>query len=108
MGARSTGDQALATTADILYIMQNSRIPDEYKIGRTSNVEQRRLQLGMCMNFEMVVLATFPLWGHMETDIKRMLEPRRVKMGLPFHSHSHKLASVHCFAPLCFLDSGCI
>ena len=71
----------MATTADILYIMHNNRIPGEYKIGRTNNVEQRRLELGKCMNFEMVVLATFPLWGHMETEIKRMLEPRRVKMG---------------------------
>ena len=77
----SAEEHALAVTLDILYIMQNSRIPGEYKIGRTSNVEQRRLQLGRCMNFEMVVLATFPLWGHLETELKRALEPRRVNMG---------------------------
>ena len=74
-------EPVLAVTEDTLYIMQNNRIPNEYKIGRTSNVGQRRLELGKCMNFEMVVLATFPFWGHLETDIKRRLEPHRVKMG---------------------------
>ena len=80
-GSLLAEEAVLAVTEDILYIMQNSRIPNEYKIGRTSTVGQRRLSLGSCMNFEMVVLATFPLWGHLETEIKRRLEPHRVKMG---------------------------
>ena len=49
-----------------LYVMTNSRIPDEYKVGRSKGVEQRREDMQNGQNFKMVVVATFPGAGYAE------------------------------------------
>ena len=64
--------------ASDLYVMQNSRIPGELKIGRSQDVEARRHSLQRSQNFRMLVLAVFPQAGHMERSVHEMLAYCRV------------------------------
>ena len=45
---------------DDLYVMENSRIPGEVKIGRSSNPENRKKSLQASQNFRINLLAAFP------------------------------------------------
>ena len=56
-----------------LYVMQNSRIAAELKIGRSRDVEARRRSLQASQNFKMLVLAVFLQAGHIETSVHRIL-----------------------------------
>jgi len=61
-----------------LYVMQNSRIPGELKIGRSQCVEDRRHSLQRSQNFRMLVLAVFPGAGNIEGCVHEMLAYCRV------------------------------
>ena len=61
-----------------LYMMQNSRIPGELKIGRSQDVEARRRSLQRSQNYRMLVLAVFPQAGNIEGCVHEMLSYCRV------------------------------
>ena len=61
-----------------LYVMQNSRIAGELKIGRSCDVELRRRSLQASHNFTMVLLAVFPCAGHIETSVHAILNYCRI------------------------------
>ena len=61
-----------------LYVMQNSRIPGELKIGRSQDVEARRRSLQRSQNYRMLVLAVFPQAGNIEGCVHEMLSYCRV------------------------------
>ena len=74
-------DPPLATPLS-LYILHNTRIPGELKIGKTSrNVDERVRDLCACQNFQIETLCIFPGMGEIEARVHRMLENRRVKSG---------------------------
>ena len=64
-----------------LYIMSCSRIPGEYKIGRSHNPHERAQELQRGHNFEMIVHAVFPNLGHRELDVHMALRHCRVQAG---------------------------
>ena len=64
-----------------LYIMQNSRIPGELKIGYSKDVERRRKELEAGQNFKMIVLATFPGKGYLEKEVHNHLKEFKVTEG---------------------------
>ena len=64
-----------------LYVMANSRIPGEYKVGRSKGVEQRREDLQNGQNFKMEIVATFPGNGYAEGWVHDRLAPSRVHEG---------------------------
>ncbi len=64
-----------------LYVMANSRIPGEYKVGRSKSVEQRREDLQNGQNFKMVIVATFPGAGYAEGLVHDRLAHSRVNEG---------------------------
>ena len=68
----------VAGMADDLYVMQNSRISDEVKIGRSKDPEKRRKALLASQNYRMNILAVFPEAGHIETQVHSMLSYCRV------------------------------
>ena len=61
-----------------LYVMQNSRIPGEVKVGRSMDVEARRHSLQRSQNYRMLVLAVFPQAGNIEGSVHEMLSYCRV------------------------------
>ncbi len=61
-----------------LYVMQNSRIPGEVKVGRSMDVEARRHSLQRSQNYRMLVLAVFPQAGNIEGCVHKMLGYCRV------------------------------
>lgn len=65
-----------------LYVMENSRIPSELKVGRSRNPFRRGRQMSQAHNFEMRVVAVFPEAGHLEQLVHRLLSADRV----PGHS----------------------
>ena len=65
-----------------LYIMENSRIPSELKVGRSRNPFRRARDLATSHNFEMNVMAIYPRAGHLEPAVHRFLASDRV----PGHS----------------------
>ena len=67
---------------DDLYILQNSRIPGEIKIGRSTLVSRRRNQLQAAQNFHMRIHAIFPGRGDVEPYLHKMFARRRVR-GVP-------------------------
>ena len=58
---------------DHVYIMRNSRIPDQFKVGRSQDVIRRKNDLERSQNFEMEILAIFPDAGRHEIAIHRAL-----------------------------------
>ena len=62
-----------------LYVMSNSRIPGEYKIGRSSHPYERAADLQQSHNFNMVVHAIFDGLGHREYDIHCALDAFRIQ-----------------------------
>ena len=61
--------------------MQNSRIPDEKKVGRSHDVSQRAKQLGKCQNFQMQVLKVYSGQGYLESTIHQRIKARKVTEG---------------------------
>ncbi len=66
---------------DHLYIFQNSRIPDEKKLGRSHDPEARAKQLSQCQNFRIQILKTYHGQGYLESTIHKRLKPRKVTEG---------------------------
>ena len=64
-----------------LYIAKRTDAPGLVKVGRSNNPAARLLQLPTGHCFKMVLVATFPGLGHMETTIQRGLRPTRVDTG---------------------------
>ena len=64
-----------------LYVMANSRIPGEYKVGRSKGVEQRREDLQNGQNFRTVIVATFPGAGYAEGSVHDRLAYSCVNEG---------------------------
>ena len=85
--ARPAAEPAAARAAepagpDDLYIMQNSRIPGEFKIGRSRDVCARQRDLQASQNYRMIVHAVFPEAGHLERRVHDILADCRVQ-GAP-------------------------
>lgn len=76
----STAD-VLPPRGDDLYIMQNPRIPDEKKVGRSINVEARAKQLSQSQNFRLQILKVYPCQGCLEATVHKRLKPRKVTEG---------------------------
>jgi len=70
------------TGHDDLYIMQNSRIPGEFKVGRSKDVTARQKDLQGSQNFHMIVHAVYPGAGHLEKRVHELLAPYR-RDGFP-------------------------
>ena len=70
--------QELLDTHEDLYIMQNSRIPGEIKIGRSNNVPRRKKDLEQAQNFKMNVLTIFPGKGYLEKEVHKRLKDFQV------------------------------
>ena len=66
---------------DDLYVMQNSRIPDEKKVGRSQDVSIRAKQLGQSQNFRMQILKVYSGQGYLESTIHKRLKARKVTEG---------------------------
>ena len=85
--ARPVAEPAAARAAepagpDDLYIMQNSRIPGEFKIGRSRDVRARQRDLQASQNYRMIVHAVYPEAGHLERRVHDILADCRVQ-GAP-------------------------
>ena len=85
--ARPVAEPAAARAAepagpDDLYIMQNSRIPGEFKIGRSRDVRARQRDLQASQNYRMIVHAVYPEVGHLERRVHDILADCRVQ-GAP-------------------------
>ena len=72
-------DRAESASPDDLYIMQNSRIPGEFKIGRAQDARARQKDLQASQNFHMIVHAVFPEAGHLEKRVHDILAAHRVQ-----------------------------
>ena len=70
------------TGPDDLYIMQNSRIPGEFKVGRSKDVTARQKDLQGSQNFHMIVHAVYPGAGHLEKRVHELLVACRLD-GFP-------------------------
>jgi hypothetical protein len=68
----------LDPTAIDLYMFANSMIPDIIKIGRSKDVERRRLELQKSQPFRIIILATFPGKGGLEGAVHAALSASRV------------------------------
>ena len=61
--------------------MQNSRIPDEKKVGRSHDVDMRAKQLGQSQNFRMQILKVYSGQGYLESTVQKRLMARKVTEG---------------------------
>ena len=61
--------------------MQNSRILDEKKVGRSQDVDIRAKQLGQSQNFRMQILKVYSGQGYLESTIHKRLKARKVTEG---------------------------
>ena len=68
----------LAPGTHDLYIMENSRIPGEVKIGYSKDVPRRKKEFEAQQNFRMYVLAVFPGKGYLEKQVHNNLDNFRV------------------------------
>ena len=82
-GSGSGEETAAEVRSDManLYVMANSRITGEYKVGRSKAVEQRREDLHSSQNFRMVIVAIFPGAGDAEGSVHNVLAHSRVHEG---------------------------
>ena len=62
-----------------LYVMTNSRIPGEYKVGRSKQVHTRAKDLDRSQNFEIIILVTYHGLGDQENLIHKSLAQYQVK-----------------------------
>ena len=68
--------------------MRNTRIPNEYKIGRSQDAARRKNDLERSQNFSIEILATFPGGGRHETAVRRALAHNAVA-GVPGREWVH-------------------
>ena len=66
---------------DHLYVMQNSRIPSELKIGRSLDPSRRSKELGRSHNFRMDILRVYHACGDLEATVHKRLKARQVSEG---------------------------
>ena len=66
---------------DDLYVMQNSRIADEKKIGKSHDPDARAKELQKSHNFKMQILKVYHGQGHLEATVHRRLKARNVTEG---------------------------
>jgi hypothetical protein len=64
---------AAPETRQDLYIFANTLIPGILKIGRSCDVERRRLSMQQSQPFHLVTVATFPGAGHLEPRVHATL-----------------------------------
>ena len=64
-----------------LYVMQYNTVWDCVKIGRTSDVAYRLRTLEESHNFRLVLVASFPGYGHLERAVHKHLLKYRRKEG---------------------------
>ena len=74
-------EPSIAPGTHDLYMMENSRIPGEIKIGLSNNVERRKKELEAQQNFKMNVLAIFPGKGYLEKRVHDRLREFQVTEG---------------------------
>ena len=70
------------TRVDDLYVMQYGTSNKVVKIGRSSNIEQRRRDLQAGHNFLVTVVASFPSFGHLEQMVHLQLQAFRSTEGV--------------------------
>jgi len=75
------GEESPEGNTTNLYVMRNSRIEGEYKIGRSKCIQQRRGDLQESQNFRMVLVAFFPTAGWAEGLVHHRLAHARVRVG---------------------------
>ena len=68
--------------------MRNSRIPNEFKIGRSGDTARRKNDLEHSQNFRIEILAIFPGAGRHETAVRRALAHNAVA-GFPGREWVH-------------------
>ena len=68
-------------TKDHLYVMQNSRIPNELKVGRSHDPDQRSKELGRSHNFRMDILRVYHACGYLEATVHKRIKARQVSEG---------------------------
>ena len=61
-----------------LYVMENSRIPGELKIGCSKDVPRRKRDFEAQQNFRINVIAVFPGKGYLEREVHLQLSHLRV------------------------------
>jgi hypothetical protein len=61
-----------------LYMFANSLVPGIIKIGRSKDVERRRIELQKCQPFRIITIATFPGKGPLEGVVHAALSASRV------------------------------
>ena len=66
---------------DDLYLMANSRIPNELKVGRSMDPVRRARELARSQNFRMEIRKTYPCQGFLEATVHKRLHARRVSEG---------------------------
>ena len=67
-----------APRAPDLYIFANSLIPGMVKIGRSNDIERRRVELQRSHPFRLITVATFPGAGHLEANVHTALHAHLV------------------------------
>ena len=79
-----------------LYLFENTRLPGEYKIGRSADVGARAQALQQSQSFYVRNVASFEGMGHLEGKVRRMLAhcllPREVAPGREWHACSLQTA----------------
>ncbi len=79
-----------------LYVFENSRIPGEYKIGKSTEVRQRARGLQRSQSFYIHSVASFEGKVHLEQEVRHMLAhcllPREVAPGREWHACSLQTA----------------
>jgi hypothetical protein len=65
----------------ILYVMRNPLIPGIVKIGRATCPLQRASEMSRSQPFLLEICHTYGGWGHIETEMHKKLEHRRVDTG---------------------------
>ncbi len=94
--ADANGGSPPNATTD-LYVFENSRLPGENKIGRSTGVRQRAQGLQRSQSFYIRSVASFEGKGHLEQKVRQMLAhcvlPREVAPGREWHACSLQSAS---------------
>ena len=79
-----------------LYLFENTRLPGEYKTGRSADVGARAQALQQSQSFYVRNVAFFEGMGHLEGKVRRMLAhcllPREVAPGREWHARSLQTA----------------
>ena len=88
--SRASSHEGNAPRAHHLYVFENVRLPGEYKIGRTADVEVRAQALQQSQSIYVRNVASFDGKGHLEGKVRKMLAycllPREVAPGREWHA----------------------